>query len=76
MQLTYRGIQYTNAPISLTMVDSHRTGTYRGVTYSILPTHPVALVAANLKYRGIAYAQGCVKTSETVYQPGSRPAAA
>jgi hypothetical protein len=76
MQLTYRGIPYNHTPESLLTMAPDRTGIYRGVTYSILPTHPIAIVAANLKYRGIAYAQGCIKTPETVYQSGSRPAAA
>lgn len=76
MQLTYRGIQYNHASDSrLTMAPDH-TATYRGVTYSILPIRSVALTAAKLKYRGIAYAQGRIKTLETVYQPGSHPVAA
>jgi hypothetical protein len=76
MQLTYRGIQYNHASDSRLTMAPDRTATYRGVDYSILPTCPVALIAANLKYRGIAYAQGRVRTPETVYQPGSHPVAA
>jgi hypothetical protein len=75
MQLTYRGIQHNNTSTAL-FPAPQGTAIYRGVTYSILPSHSATTLTAMLKYRGIAYAQTGVKPPEVTYQPGSRPAMA
>lgn len=54
MQLTYRGINYNAAPVSISTVESGVTATYRGLSYSVPQSHAVAtLPKTALKYRGI-----------------------
>jgi hypothetical protein len=68
MQLTYRGIQYNYVSAFLADATAHHTATYRGITYSILPSKPVALLSTRLKYRGVSYAQDDVNALEMSYQ--------
>lgn len=79
MQLSYRGVRYTQESTSMDMVESGMVGTYRGQAFPFkYPRHvPVSQPVQDLVYRGAAYrttASGgtvSVKSSES-----SRPVAA
>ena len=54
MQLTYRGISYTQAPASTHTVNSGWTATYRGQCYSLPQSNAVAtLPTRTMQYRGV-----------------------
>ena len=57
MLLTYRGQQYTTTNTAVEMMDTGLTATFRGAAYSLQRAASLSLPAANLVYRGVAYAQ-------------------
>ena len=59
MQLTYRGVRYSNRPAHEIATTEHDT-VYRGVHYRLRPTSAQRVQAPQrLVYRGVPYITGC-----------------
>lgn len=56
MQLTYRGVPYTNQSNQIQLSSSMQTGVYRGQIFNYTPSVEVLRSSLNaLSYRGINY---------------------
>lgn len=70
MELTYRGIKYQYAPVTVEVTATEVCGKYRGAEYSCYhsPHTPITHNAVKLKYRGAVYYSGNPEDIEKLKQ--------